>query len=104
MQLPAIARSNTRSDTREPGSAISCRCAKIITQRGRYSFVESSGDAQELLAEVDLLSEASSCLLRSSSACSSELSSEAVAVDLADVTTSEWSDVAEESDVEQELS
>lgn len=73
-------------------------------ERAIHSFVESSGDAQELLAEVDLLSEASSCLLRSSSACSSELSSEAVAVDLADVTTSEWSDVAEESDVEQELS
>merc|ERR1719473_327491 len=71
-------------------------------ERAIHAFIEpSSGvDAQEGLLvlpggeETDGLSEASSRLLRScASACGSELSSEAVAVDLADV-ASEWSELA----------
>ena len=59
----------------------------------------TDGLDEELFGETSQLSDASSRLLLSVSACSSERSSVALAVDLADV-TSEWSEIAE---IEEDL-
>jgi len=61
------------------------------------AFCEQT-DARLLVAEADGLSHASSRLLLSASACSSDLASEAVAIDLGDV-DSEWSEFAELEDL-----